>query len=124
MIVSALNSSYSAFQTASRWYWSAPTQQSLSNTAQTIAEVLTVTLLVLSQCYTDCVELVDAWLTLSCDTAGLVITPSEGVGVSWYDVVAMLSGDLAYLQTWLSYSVNDATNVITELYYRVRTVLQ
>ncbi len=122
MLVSAINNSYSLIQTAHRWYWSAPTQQRLLDTYQTIIEVLAITLLLLSQAYTDYVTLLDQWLTPGCSTEVFVITPEEG-DTGWLEVWAMLQGDLAYAQTWVGYTANDLRNAMMELYYRVRTVL-
>lgn len=121
MLVSVINNSYSALQTLSRWYWSVPTQQRLISTAQTLAEVLTITLLVLSQAYSDSVALLDTWLTPGCYNV-FVITPEEG-NTGWLDVWAMLLGDASYAQTWLGYTAHDFSNAATELYYRIRAVL-
>lgn len=122
MLVSAINNSYSLIQTAHTWYWSAPTQQRLLDTYRTLIEVLTITILLLSQCYADFVTILDQWLTPGCSTEVFVITPEEG-DTGWFEVWAMLQGDLAYAQTWLSYTVNDLQSAVTELYYRVRTLL-
>jgi hypothetical protein len=124
MIVSAINNSYSALQTASRWYWSAQTQQTLSNTVQTIAEVFTTLLLVLSQVYTDYVTLLDIWLTPGCDTETFVITKLiEPQQLDWRDVGGMLQADCSFVITWLGFTLGDLSHGVTELYYRVKTVL-
>ncbi len=123
MLVSAINNSYSLIQTAHRWYWSTPTQQRILDAYQTLTEVLAITILLLSQYYADFVTLLDRWLTPGCSTEVFVITPEEG-DTGWFEVWAMLLGDLAYAQTWVSYTANDLQSAVTELYYRVRMVLR
>ena len=121
MLVSVINNSYAAFQTTSRWYWSARTQTSISNAINTLTEVLTTFYTVLSQCYCDTVKLIDTWLTLSCEPMVWVTEPTSSE-LDWWTVRAMLWGDLAYLQTWLSFTMSDMINAATEVYYRLRTL--
>lgn len=121
MIVSAINNSYSALQTASRWYWSAPTQQSLIDFTNNVREIITITLLLLSQCYADFLGLIDTWLTPDCDQF-VVIGVCDNT-VSWNDVRGWLLADLAYVEMWLGFFWSDAVNTLMEYYYRVKVIL-
>jgi len=128
MILSAINNSYSALQTLSRWYWSAQTQRALLsrlNTALTVSQdIVALSLLLLSQAYTDGLNLLDIWLTPGCSPETFVITTLvDSSQLDWRDVGGLLQGDCAFVITWLGYTVSDLTHGATELYYRVRTVL-
>lgn len=121
MLVSTINNSYSLLQTASRWYWSQSTQQQLSNVITNTQEVITTLLLLLSHCYTDFLGLIDNWLTP--DYNPFMITVSCDNTVSWSDVRGWLVADVAYVEMWLGFLWGDLNNVITEIYYRIRTVI-
>lgn len=104
MLSTVINTAYRVVQNLSGWYWSTNTQQQLTNTYQTLAEVITVLWLVLSQCYTDYIGLNDLWLTLSLHRNCFVITATEG-STGWLDVWGMVRADVAYAMTWVDYRI-------------------
>lgn len=120
MIANLINTSYSHTQTLSQWYWSRSTQTRIADTINETRDILSTILIVLSHAYSDGVALLDEWLTYGLND--IVITESDERECDWMDVRAMVQGDLAYAQTWLSFTLSDLSNVITEYWYRLRTL--
>lgn len=125
MLVTLINNSYSAYLSLNRWYWSAPNQQRLLDTTANIVEITLVMIVLLSQAWEDFTSLIDQWLTYGCDNNVFVITDHvRYVGIDWWEVWAMLLGDVAYAQTWIGYTWNDTCNIVSELHYRIKGVIQ
>lgn len=112
MLTQLINNSYSLLQNASRWYWSESTQSTLS-------ELSVITVLMLSQMLADYCGLLNNWLTPGCDNEVLVITTQ----IVEFDVWTELLVDLTYAATWLGFTLGDIRAILTEYYYRLRTVL-
>lgn len=112
MLVQIVNNSYRAIQTAHRWYWSESTQE-------TITELVVITITLLSQALADYCGLLNNWLTPGCSTDILVITQQPVEFDTWTELLV----DLAYATTWLGFTLGDIRAMLTEYYYRLRTVL-